>query len=43
MVRGISCIFTAIHKADLTPWSRVLLQKPTTIHLAKKFPAFNGI
>jgi hypothetical protein len=26
----------------LTPWSRVLLEKPTVIHLLKNFPAFYG-
>jgi len=26
----------------LTPWSRVLIQKPIVIHLVKKFPAFHG-
>jgi hypothetical protein len=27
----------------LTPWSRVLLEKPTGLQLVKKFPAFYGI
>ena len=26
----------------LTPWSRVLLEKPTATQLVKKFPAFYG-
>ena len=26
----------------LTPWSRVLLEKLTSLHLVKKFPAFYG-
>ena len=26
----------------LTPWCRVLLEKPTGLQLVKKFPAFNG-
>jgi len=26
----------------LTPWSRVLLEKLTGLHLVKKFPAFYG-
>ena len=27
----------------LTPWSRVLLEKPTAVQLVKKFPALYGI
>jgi hypothetical protein len=27
----------------LTPWSRVLLEKPTSLQLVKKFPTFYGI
>jgi hypothetical protein len=41
-VRGISYIFTAIYKIDLTPCSRVILEKLTVVNLIKKFPAFHG-
>ena len=33
-----ACILTYL----LTPWCRVLLEKPTGLQLVKKFPAFHG-
>jgi len=35
-------IFEYLHTYLLTPWSTVLLQKPTGFQLVKKFPAFCG-
>ena len=35
------CVLTYILTYLLTPWSRVLLEKPTSVHLVK-FPVFYG-
>ena len=34
--------FLSTYTYLLTPWCRVLLEKPTGLHLVKKFPAFHG-
>jgi len=38
----ISFRITLLYTYLLTPWSIVLLEKPTDSHLVKKFPAFYG-
>ena len=37
-MRGYTYLLTYL----LTPWCRVLLEKPTSLKLVKKFPAFHG-
>jgi len=36
----VSLYFVTVYL--LTPWSKVLLEKLTGLHLVKKFPAFYG-
>jgi hypothetical protein len=38
----ISVIPPLLHACLLTPWCRVLVEKPTGLQLVKKFPAFYG-
>ena len=39
---SIYSILTYLLTYLLTPWCRVLLEKLTSLHLVKKFPAFHG-
>ena len=38
----VASVYMAILTYLLTPWCRVLLEKPTGLELVKKFPAFYG-
>jgi hypothetical protein len=39
---SLTCLLTNLLTYLLTPWSTVLLEKPTSFQLVKKFPAFYG-
>jgi hypothetical protein len=41
-LRTITNLLTNQPTNQLTPWSRIFLEKLTDLHLVKKFPAFYG-
>ena len=42
VVTNLYSVLYSVNTYLLTPWCRVLLEKPTGLQLVKKFPAFHG-